>query len=223
MVGAVLLYALEAPTEATSWLPPQDLHLDPSEPLFRQGQVHHHCYIVLESSGPLVVTRRGVPGTDPEAESEIAQVDAPTLLGEIGLWRKRPAIATVSCREPTRLRIVRLDEAAFAQLKNQSGFWHAVAAEVQRRLQISMRGLEQGLLQLASMGGGPEMTAVLELIRYVNGNAEARLDLVPGIHPEVSLAECIDLLRQKVSHLHGRMQGDPAACIALENLLDVIG
>ncbi|MEN9734469.1 MAG: hypothetical protein RLZ45_2464 [Verrucomicrobiota bacterium] len=223
MVGAVLLYALEAPTDATSWLPPQDLHLDPSEPLFRQGQVHHHCYIVLESSATLVVTRRGVPGTDSEAEAEIAQVDAPTLIGEIGLWRKRPAIATVICRVPIRLRVVRLDEAAFAQLKTHSGFWHAVAAEVQRRLQISMRGLEQGLLQLASRTADPEVTAVLELIRHINGNVEARLDLVPGIHPEVSLAECIDLLRQKVSHLHGRMQEDPAACVALENLLDVIG
>lgn len=223
MVGAVLENALEVNPSEAPWLAPATMHLDPGETLFRQGQTHHHCYLILESSGPLVVTRRGLPGMDPDAEVEVAQVVAPTLLGEIGMWRGRPAIATVGCRQAVQMRVLRLDTAAFNRLKEHSGFWHAVAAEVQQRLRISMTHLQQSLFQLDLPRDDQDFQAMLELVRYVNGEVGARLDRVPEVYPEISLAGCIDLLRQKASDLRKRLDGIPSARVALENLLDVIG
>lgn len=223
IMGAVLLHAIELGPVGAPWLDPVDLRLDTGKPLIQQGEIHPYCYVVLETSAPLVVRRRGVPGMDPGVEVEIARVQAPTVLGEIGMWRGRPAIATVTCSEPVQLRVLRLDKAAFSALKNQSGFWNAVAAEVQKRLRVSMTHLEQSLDQAAARVKDPEFEGLLQLIRYINGDVTTRLDQIPGVHPEISLAGCVDLLRQMATSVHDRHREDPALQVHLENLLDVIG
>jgi CRP-like cAMP-binding protein len=160
---------------------------------------------------------------DPGVEIEIARVNAPNMLGEIGMWRGRPAIATVACAEPARLRVLRLDTPAFNALKAQSGFWNAVAAEVQKRLRVSMKHLEQSLRHSAVRIQDPELDGLLQLIAYINGDTTVQLDRIPGVHEEITLAECVDLLRQMASAVYDRNRQDPELQVHLGNLLDVIG
>ena len=223
ILGAVLIHAIEVGPSGASWLTPVDLSLQPGESLLKQGENHPYCYIILEASTPLIVSRRGIPGMDPGVEIEIARVNAPNMLGEIGMWRGRPAIATVACAEPARLRVLRLDTPAFNALKAQSGFWNAVAAEVQKRLRVSMKHLEQSLRHSAVRIQDPELDGLLQLIAYINGDTTVQLDRIPGVHAEITLAECVDLLRQMASAVHDRHRQDPELQVHLGNLLDVIG
>ena len=50
-----------------------------------------------------------------------------------------------------------------------------------------------------------------------------QLDRIPGVHEEITLAECVDLLRQMASAVYDRNRHDPELQVHLGNLLDVIG
>ncbi len=221
LIGAVLLHAIDARAAGARWHIPLTMDLKADEPIIRQGQPPEFCYVLLKMSAPLVVTRVQDGGEGPG--EEIAQIGGPTVIGEIGMWRGTPAIATVSCRHDCRIKALRLDRHAFASLKSYPGFWTAAASEVQRRLRISMRGLEESLGQHEGRSADPRLTPVLLLLRYVNGDNTVNLDLVPGVYPETSLAECVDLLRQMASGLRDQEDSDAGLRGALENLLQVIG
>lgn len=223
LIGAVLLCALESTPEEKAWWNPVVMRLQAREPLFRQGKRHDRCYVLLKTSEPLIVTRKGMMGHDPGAEIEIAQVDRPTVLGEIGMWRGRPAITTVAPHKPCELTVLSLDAKTFDVLKGNSGFWNAVAAEIQRRLKISTKALEKTLLQYEERLKDENFTSLCHLIRYVNGDIHARLDLVPEVQPEMTLAQCIELLRTLAGSMVDRYPDDPTFRTTLENLLDVVG
>lgn len=223
LIGAVLLCALEASPEEKAWWNPMVLRLEAREPLFRQGKRHDRCYVLLKTSEPLIVTRKGMPGHDPEAEIEIARVTGPTVLGEIGMWRGRAAITTVFSHKPCELTVLRLDQEIFDALKANSGFWNAVAAEVQRRLKISTKVLEKFLQDYEEKLQDEKFTSLCHLIRYINGDIHARLDLVPEVQPEMTLAQCVELLRTLASSMVDRRPDDPAFRATLETLLDVVG
>jgi hypothetical protein len=108
-------------------------------------------------------------------------------------------------------------------LKGNSGFWNAVAAEIQRRLKISTKALEKTLLQYEERLKDENFTSLCHLIRYVNGDIHARLDLVPEVQPEMTLAQCIELLRTLAGSMVDRYPEDPTFRTTLENLLDVVG
>jgi len=223
LVGAVLLHAMEMRRSGDRWHHPTTMNLAAGEPLIRQGQVPEYCYVLLKSSEPLVITIRDVHGEGSSEEVEIATTNAPTVLGEISMWRKTPAIATVLCRRAVELRVLRLDQRQFESLKSNPGFWTAAAATVQQRLNFSMRQINEVLGKRKSQTEDPKLAALLLLLNYVNGDSTVDLDLVPGAHQEVSLAECIDLLRKMASSLRETTKNDPALCDALEYLLQVIG
>lgn len=223
LIGAVLLHAMETRRAGDRWHHPITINLAAGEPLIRQGQAPGYFYVLLESSAPLVVTTRGVSGDGSPEEKEVANIHAPTVLGEIGMWRGTPAIATVSCRRAAELRVLRLDRRQFESLKANPGFWTAAATTVQQRLNVSMSQIEAMFSKWQSRTHDPELAALLLLLNYVNGDAAVDLDLVPGVHRESSLAECIDLLRKMASSLHETRKSDPALCDALEHLLQVIG
>ena len=223
LIGAVLLCALGASPEKKAWWNPMVLRLEAREPLFQQGKRHNRCYVLLKSSEPLIVTRKGMPSHDPEAEIEIARVTGPTVLGEIGMWRGRAAITTVFSHKPCELTVLRLDQETFDALKANSGFWNAVAAEVQRRLKISTKVLEKFLREYEEKLQDEKFTSLCQLIRYINGDIHARLDLVPEVQPEMTLAQCVELLRTLASSMVDRRPDDPAFRATLETLLDVVG
>ena len=219
LVGAVLLHAMEARRSGDRWHHPITIHLAAGEALIREGHAPEYCYVLLESSAPLVVTRRGLSGED----VEVAKIDGPTLLGEIGMWRGTPAIATVSCRSAAELRVLRLDQREFDSLKSNPGFWTAAASVVQQRLNVSMRQIQDMFAKRGDLTQDPELTALLLLLNYVNGDSTVDLELVPGVHQESSLAECIDLLRNMASSLRDSKKDDPVLSEALGHLLQVIG
>lgn len=223
LIGAVLLHAHETREDDYRWHFPQTIHLSAGEALFRQGERHDHCYILLETSQPLIVTRHVATPEGESPEVEILRLQAPTLLGEIGMWRGTPAIATVSCESPTELRVLRLDQRDFDALKANPGFWAAAAATVQRRLRVSMKSIMRMLDHKESHRHDEALVPILQLLHYVTGDTTANLDLVPGIDAESNLGECIDILRQLASDLHEARRDDAHLRVAMEDLLQVIG
>ncbi len=223
LIGAILLHAIEERSRGGYWHVPVTLRFEEGEPLIRQGEKPKYCYILLDSRRPLSVTRRGVPGKDRDDEVEIARIEAPAVLGEIGMWRGTAAMATVSCHGEEELRVVRLGHHEFDSLKSTPGFWSAAAAEVQRRLRVSMQASEKFLGEYEERVHDPELMPLLLLLRYVNGDSDVNLDLVPEIHPDSSLADCIDLLHDMATKLLASRTDDPSLRVELENLLQVIG
>jgi hypothetical protein len=220
LIGALLLHAINSRQAGSRWHHPETLHLEAGEAIVRQGDPAEFCFVLLETTEPLFVTRRAA---GEEKETEIAQVVAPTLLNEIGMWRGKAASATVSCRKAAELRVLRLDRREFEALKSNPGFWTATASMVQKRLNVSMRQIGTLLDGFEVGGEDPEFSSLLLLLQYVNGDSSVNLERVPGIYPETSLAECIDLLRQKASALHDSRTDNPALGAALEHLLRIIG
>jgi CRP-like cAMP-binding protein len=101
--------------------------------LIRQGDRLGELYVVLAATAPLIVMH-APDATEPR---QVAVLTAPTVFGEIGMWRGQPAVATVTMREATRLELLVIDEAHFAVLGKEPGFRAATAAEVRRRLALN--------------------------------------------------------------------------------------
>jgi CRP-like cAMP-binding protein len=223
LIGAVLIHAIDTLETGTRWYRTTTVRLAAGEPLIQQGERSDHCYVLLDTSEPLVVTRREVAQDGTVSQVEISRLCNPTVLGEIGMWRNTPAIATVSCQQAVELRVIRLDRKGFESLKATPGFWTAVAAEVQQRLRIAMHGVEASMAALEPRLDDPRLSSLLHLLRYIRGDVGARLDLVPGIDPELPLAGCIDVLRRIASETLEAHADDQDLRSALENLLQVIG
>lgn len=220
LIGAVLLHAIDEPDDPLRTRLPQTLTLAAGEPLITQGEQVQRMLVVLESSEPLVVMRASEPGQEPQ---EVVRIAAPNVLGEIGMWRQRPAVATVLCRRPATLRVISIDAKQFDGLKADSGFRAAAAASVQRRLAFNGRALASTLGEHARMTHDDRLRSVAQLLAFMEGDFHAPLDAVVGLPEDATPAECLDALREQASTLvtQGRLPEDVRQ--SLENVVDVVG
>jgi len=195
LIGAILLHELDGGDGSGRPLERRVLELAAGEALIRQGQSVGEMYVVLSTTAPLVVLRAAEPGGE---QQPVATIAAPTVLGEIGMWRGQPAVATVISREPNRLELLVIDAARFAALKEESGFRAATAAEVQRRLAINASLVGSLLDDTAARTGSPLVASIAQLVRYLSGDSRVALDAVLGLADEATPAECLDALRTQV-------------------------
>jgi CRP-like cAMP-binding protein len=220
LIGAVLLHAIDEPDDPLRTSLPQTITLAAGEPLIAQGEQVQRMLIVLESSEPLVVMRASEPGQEPR---QLVQLAAPNVLGEIGMWGRRPAVATVLCRRPATLRVIAINGEHFDELKTDSGFRAAAAASVQRRLTLNSRALATTLGEHARTTHDDRLRSVAQLLAFMEGDSHAPLDAVVGLPEDATPAECLDALREQARALvtQGRLPENVRQ--SLENVVDVVG
>jgi CRP-like cAMP-binding protein len=195
LIGAILLHALDADGAAAGPLERRTIELAPGEALIRQGQTVGEMYIVLSFTTPLVVLQQ----TDASAEPrQVATIARPTVLGEIGMWRGQPAVATVLSREPNRLDLLVIGVERFESLKQEPGFRAATAAEVQRRLSLNTTLTGSLLEDAAARSGDARLASIAQLFRYLTGDSHVALDAVVDLPDDATPVECVDALRRQV-------------------------
>jgi len=197
LIGAILLEAIDAGagTDSARPLERRSIALAAGEPLIRQGDSIGEMYVVLTASAPLVVLHAPNPAAPPRP---VATLAAPTVLGEIGMWRGQPAVATVLSREPNRLEVIVIDRARFEALKHEPGFRAATAAEVQRRLALNSALIGTLLEDSARRTGDKRLRSIAQLVRFLTGDSHVPLDAVIGLPDEATPADCVEALRTQV-------------------------
>lgn len=220
LIGAILLHSIDEPDDPLRKSLPQTITLAAGEPLITQGEQVQRMLIVLESSEPLVVMRASEPGQEPR---ELVRLAAPNVLGEIGMWRRRPAVATVLCHRPATLRVISISGEYFDVLKEDPGFRAGVAAAVQRRLSLNSRALVATLGEHARTTHDDRLRSVAQLLAFMEGDSHSPLDAVVGLPEDATPAECLDALREQAHTLveQGRLPEDVRR--SLENVVDVVG
>jgi CRP-like cAMP-binding protein len=210
LIGAILLRELDAAGSgaasmvgATAGGPGTPLErrtmtLAPGEALIRQGHTIGEMYVLLATTAPLVVLRAADESGDAR---QLATLTAPTVLGEIGMWRGQPAVATVMSREPNRIDLLVIDAVRFAALKEEPGFRAATAAEVQRRLALNSALVGTLLDEAAARTGTPLFASIAQLFRYLTGDSHVALDAVVGLPDDATPADCVDALRKQVDEV----------------------
>lgn len=195
LIGAILLHALDARGDAMRPLEHRTIDLAAGEPLIRQGEKLSEMYVIIATTAPLVVLRREIAAAEPV---QVATLAAPTVLGEIGMWRGQPAVATVLSHEPNRLDVLVIDSQHFASLKHEPGFRAATAAEVQRRLSMNTSLAGTKIEDAAAGSGDPRLASIAQLFRYLTGDSHVALDAVIDLPDDATPAECVDALRRQV-------------------------
>jgi CRP-like cAMP-binding protein len=195
LIGAILLHAIDSGSDAVRHFERRTIELAAGEALIRQDEHVGEMYVVLASTAPLVVLHRTDAGPEPR---QVATIAAPTVLGEIGMWRGQPAVATVLTREPNRLDVLVIDQQRFEALKLESGFRAAAAAEVQRRLAINSALVGTLLDDVAAASGDPRLGSIAQLFRYLTGDSHVPLDKVIDLAIDATPAECVEALRHQV-------------------------
>ncbi len=194
LIGAIMLHALDSGAS----MPPlerRSIDLAAGEPLIQQGESVGEMYVVLSAKAPLVVLQTTEAAAEPRL---VATLRPPTVLGEIGMWRGQPAVATVVSREPNRLDVIVIDRARFESLKQESGFRAATAAEVQRRLALNSALVGTLLDDTAARTGDPRLASIAQLFRFLTGDSHVSLDAVIDLPDEATPAECVEALRRQV-------------------------
>jgi CRP-like cAMP-binding protein len=215
LIGAILLRELDAagstaggPADrAGAPLERRTITLAPGEALIRQGHTIGEMYVLLATTAPLVVLRAADESGDAR---QLATLTAPTVLGEIGMWRGQPAVATVMTREPNQIDLLVIDAARFVALKEEPGFRAATAAEVQRRLALNSALVGTLLDEAAIRTGNPLFASIAQLFRYLTGDSHVALDAVVGLPDDATPADCVDALRKQVDEVirHGSLPAD---------------
>jgi hypothetical protein len=152
-------------------------------------------YIVLSSTAPLVVLHQTDASPEPR---QVAMITGPTVLGEIGMWRGQPAVATVLTRLPNRLDVLVIDAERFGSLKHEPGFRAATAAEIQRRLSLNTALTGSQLEDAAARSGDPRLASIAQLFRYLTGDSHVALDAVIDLPEDATPVECVEALRRQV-------------------------
>jgi CRP-like cAMP-binding protein len=195
LIGAILLHALDADGDAARPLERRTIELAAGEALIRQWTTVGEMYVVLSSTAPLVVLHQTDASPEPR---QVATITGPTVLGEIGMWRGQPAVATVLSREPNRLDVLVIDAERFGSLKHEPGFRAATAAEVQRRLSLNTALTGTQLEDAATTSGDPRLASISQLFRYLTGDSHVALDAVIDLPDDATPAECVEALRRQV-------------------------
>jgi len=199
LIGAILLHELDRADPAAR-LERRSIDLAPGEALIRQGQPVREMYVLLATTAPLVVLRTDDAGAEPR---QVATLVAPTVLGEIGMWRGQPAVATVLSRGPARLDVLVIDAHTFATLKEESGFRAATAAEVRRRLALNATAVGTLLDDAAARTADPLLASIAQLVRYLTGDSHVPLDAVVGLPEAATPSDCVEALRRQVDQCVG--------------------
>jgi CRP-like cAMP-binding protein len=194
LIGAILLHALDADRAGARPLERRAVRLASGEPLIRQGDHLGEMYVVLSATAPLIVMH----APDAAEPRQVAVLAAPTVLGEIGMWRGQPAVATVLTREANRLELLVIDAAHFAILKEEPGFRAATAAEVQRRLALNSALVGTLLDDTATRTQSPLLASIAQLFRFLTGDSHVPLDAVIGLPADATPDECVEALRSQV-------------------------
>jgi hypothetical protein len=145
------------------------------------------------------------------------------VLGEIGMWRNRPAVATVLSRLPNRVEMLVIDAARFETLKQEPGFRVATAAAVQRRLAVNATLAGTLLDEAVARTGDRRLASIAHLLRYLNGDANASLDVIMDLPIDATQAECVETLRLQVATVIEAGGLDPALAQHLTNVVATIG
>ena len=213
-VAAVLLAA------ATVLVQPRSGAAAACEALIREGETPGEMYVVLSTTAPLVVLQGSESSAEPRL---IAELTPPTVLGEIGMWRGRPAVATVLSREPNRLDVLVIDAATFESLKHEPGFRAATAAEVQRRLSINTALMGTQLEDAAARSGDPMLASIAQLFRYLTGDSHVALDAVIDLTEDATSMECVEALRRQVDRVIAGGGRSPDLVRYLQQVVATIG
>jgi CRP-like cAMP-binding protein len=220
LIGAILLHAIDACDEADRPLERRTIELAAHEPLIRQGETVGEMYIVLAATAPLVVLHR----TDAAAEPrQVATITAPIVLGEIGMWRGQPAVATVLSRQPNRLDVLVIDAERFESLKQEPGFRAATAAEIQRRLSLNTALTGSLLEDAAARSGDAKLASIAQLFRYLTGDSHVALDAVIDLPNDATPTECVEALRRQVDEAVAAGGLAPDLVRYLQQVLTTIG
>lgn len=196
LIGAILLHMLDGGAEAGQSLEVREVQLAAGESLIRQGDTLHEMYVVVEAAEPLTVVRQSEEHAEPH---ELATLSAPTILGEIGMWRRHPAIATVLSRKPNRVVLLVIDQSRFDVLRHESGFRAAAAAEVQRRLALNASRVGTLLADTAATSDDARVRSIAQLFRYLTGDSHVALDQVVDLPEDATPMECVEALRKQVA------------------------
>ena len=198
LLGAILLHLVDEGQVNGTPLEQRELVLEAGGSLIEQGHTPREMYVVLSSEKPLTVVRQT---DEQEGPQELATLSAPTILGEIGMWRGQPAIASVISREPNRLRLLVIDQARFDVLREESGFRAAAAAEVQRRLSLNAAHVGSLLADTAADTADTRLQSISQLFQFLTGNSHIQLDKVIDLDEDATPIECVEALRQQVSEV----------------------
>jgi CRP-like cAMP-binding protein len=177
-------------------------------------------YVVLSATGPLVVLQATDAASEPR---QVATLVPPTVLGEIGLWRGQPAVATVVSKAPVRLEVIVIDRQRFETLKHESGFRAATASEVQRRLALNSVLVGTLLEDAAALSGDPRLPSIAQLFRFLTGDSHVALDAVIGLPDDATPDECVEALREQVDDLMQSESLPPDLERHLQNIVVTIG
>jgi CRP-like cAMP-binding protein len=195
LIAAILLHAFDVEDDAARLLECRTIDLAADEPLIRQGETVGEMYVVLAATAPLVVLHQTDAALEPR---QVATITGPTVLGEIGMWRGQPAVATVLSRGPNRLEVLVIDAERFQSLKHEPGFRAATAAEVQRRLSLNTSLTGSQLEDAAARSGDPRLASIAQLFRYLTGDSHVALDAVVDLPEDATPVECVEALRRQV-------------------------
>ena len=195
LIAAILLHAFDVEDDAARPLESRTIDLAAGEPLIRQGETVGEMYVVLAATAPLVVLHQTDAAPEPR---QVATITGPTVLGEIGMWRGQPAVATVLSRESNRLDVLVIDAERFESLKLEPGFRAATAAEVQRRLSLNTALTGTQLEEAAARSGDARLASIAQLFRYLTGDSHVALDAVVDLPEDATPVECVEALRRQV-------------------------
>lgn len=219
LIGAVLLYLLDAPSTSATPLERRTIQLEPGDALIRQGQDVQEMYILLSTSADLVVEQ--LP-SDGSPLKRLATLRPPTVLGEIGMWRNRPAVATVTTHTANTVEVLVINREQFVRLKDEPGFRAAIAAEVQRRLAINAKSVTTLLDDTAKTSSDPLLTSLSQLLRYLSGDSHTSLDAIVDLPNDATLVECIEALRTQMHEAFQSRDLPPELASALRSVVDTI-
>lgn len=191
-----------------------------NEPLIVEGASVREMSVVLAATASLVVLKSVHGQAEPQ---QVAALECPTVLGEIGMWRGKPAVATVLCREPATLDMIVIDQQQFAVLKVESGFRAATAAEVQRRLAINTSLLGSLLHDEAERTRDPRLRSVSHLVDLLSGGSQVPLDAVIDLPDDATPAECVEASRDQAESLVEGPALSPELKMFLEQVVATIG
>ena len=194
LIGAILLHALDSSRGTEPLFKRRTIDLAAGEPLIRQGQPVHEMYVILSATTRLCVLQAASDAAEP---LELATLAAPTVLGEIGMWRNRPAVASVVSRRPNRVEALMIDRAGFEALSQEPGFRAATAAKVQQRLTINATQVGTLLDATAAKSGDPRLVSIAQLVRFLSGDSSTPLDAVIDLPDDAAPEECVEALRKQ--------------------------
>lgn len=174
----------------------------------------------LSATAPLCVLKAVSDAAEPQ---EVATLAAPTVLGEIGMWQNRPAVASVVSRLPNRVEALVIDAAGFEALSQEPGFRAAAAAKVQRRLAINASHVGVLLDDTAAKTGDPRLASIAQLVRFLSGDSSTPLDAVIDLPDDATPEECVEALRKQAHDAISAGGLSPELIRHLEPVVDTIG